>query len=274
MSSFLKEIDPALYMQYQRESFEEKNQTYSVVEEVPLVMETIRMGLNNVMLLSVRMSDIEDSHFAKQYINGRGIPKQFHNDILFVENMNAWVKLNIDPDQESPTDPHIVILIRNKDGVIVGANGRSLKPKDNFSKYCKAKISAEVKLIFGIERVKAGKKVYATEGEFDSMFIENCVAVGGINNMIDLERELLIPKEQLVLVMDKDYRNKQVVKNMERLIDCGYNLVLLPPNISGKDINEIVVNNKYPTQYLMKLLEENTFNGLMAKLQLSKLRRT
>lgn len=267
LPSFLKQIAPEIYQQYQLETFKEKNH---VIIHLP-VLEIPKKPIFPKILLweDLRINKLPDSHFAKQYILGRNVPEKFYNDILFVENYDEWVKQIIDPSQDTTHDACIVILIRNKEGIIIGANARSLTPKDNFSKYWKAKISADVKLIFGIERVDTSKKVYVFEGEFDSMFVDNAISVGGVNLMFNIEKELGVNKSNVVCVIDKDQRNREVIKAANSLIDDGYAVVLFPGSIEGKDMNDFVVKHKLSTEQIQELLEKNTYSGLNAKLKMT-----
>lgn len=264
LATFLRDQEPSLFLQYQLEAFQERK-TRRAAEVIPPPTTTEW----EYTVLPPRISLLPPEHYARKYIEGRLIPEKFYNDILFVANMDEFVKQHIDPDQESPTDAHIVILIHNTKGKLIGCNGRSMSPKDYQSKYCKAKIRKDEVMIYGAERVDTSKKVFVFEGEFDSMFVENAVAVGGINAMYGIENELGVNKSDVICVIDKDQRNREVIKSAERLIDSGYAVVLFPGTIVGKDVNDFVIKQNLSQPLLQALIDANTYSGLRAKLALS-----
>lgn len=269
LATVLKELAPELYQGYILETFREKsNSSFRFDEPISIKKPETKRSFS-----LLKISDLPNDHFAKQYIRGRMIPEKFWSEIIYTDNMNLWVKENINKDQDSSTDAHVVVLIRNSDGDIVGCNGRSLKPENKFNKYTKAKVNEDVHLIFGIERVDTSRKVYVFEGEFNAMFVDNAVAVGGINNMFGIEKLLGVNKELVVLVVDKDRRNKEVVTMTSNLIDEGYAVVLFPGNIEGKDVNEFVTHAKLSTDQIQKLLEDNTYAGLSARLKMTEWRK-
>jgi hypothetical protein len=275
LSNFIKFIDPGLHLEYLRESFAEKGKEFrdysapaQVVEEKPKVREYVEGELK----CGTFISKLPETHYAWVYLKQRGIFSDFllANDLMFTENMRDFIRENIDPNLENvPTDPHIVILIRNEKDKIVGCNGRSLKPENPFSKYIKAKVNEDVKLVYGLERLSTSEKIYVFEGEFNSMFVDNGIAVGGVNNMLGIETFLGVNKESVVLVIDNDKRNPEVVRSIEKAVDAGYEVVIFPGNIECGDVNDLVLEHKLDTDGLQKFLDENTYSGLRAKLKLS-----
>ena len=89
---------------------------------------------------------------------------------LFCSNI-FWVKI------ASPTEPRIIIPLI-KDNEIFGYQGRSLK-KSSKVKYITIVLDENQPKIFGLNNVDLNKKVYIVEGPFDSMFIENAIAMVG-----------------------------------------------------------------------------------------------
>jgi len=272
-SNFLKHVDPALHLDFLRESFVNRQLTEPLLETTEVVTE------NNEVVIAVndfrRIDSLPESHFARQYIESREIPKIAQREYLFyTDNTKEWIINHIDPNHEcTSTAPCVGIFIKDKDGNVVGVNCRSLKPENQFSKYIKAKVNPDVKLIFGIDRIDRTQKVYVFEGEFDSMFIPNSVAVGGVGMMSGIENLLSVNKEHIVQVVDNDPRNKQVVKAIENLVEEGYAVTILPGNIEGKDVNQLVIDHKYSPAQIKQLIDENTFCGLSARLKISEWKR-
>ena len=114
--------------------------------------------------------------------------------------------------------------------------------------------------IFGLNRVDFNKTVYITEGPFDSLYIDNALAMAGA----DVDWELLRDKE-VVFVYDNEQRNKEIVKRMENVISKGYEIVIWPENLDDKDLNDMYIAG----HDVQSLVEFNTYSGLQAQIKLS-----
>ena len=80
-------------------------------------------------------------------------------------------------------------------------------------------------------------------------------------------------KLDLTFVYDNEPRNKEIVGRIEKMIESGWKVVLWPPYIKHKDVNDMVVAGIKPAD-LKLIIDNNTFSGLEAKLQLSIWRKT
>jgi len=279
-SNFLKFVDPNLHLEFLRENFAERRNIFSEVvegfdslkksrEQVLQTTEVIKE--NNEVAIAVNdfryIDNLPEDHFARLYIEARKIPKNRYDSLFYTDNMREWVRSHINSEYEGPPVPCIGIIVKDKDGKIIGVNGRSLKPENKFSKYIKAKVNEDIPLIFGLDRLNLLEKVYVFEGEFDSMFLPNAIAVGGVGMMSGIEKLINVNKEQIIQVVDNDPRNKEVVSVIGNLIESGYAITILPGNIEGKDVNDLVRENKYDSIQIKKLIDDNTFSGLTAKLK-------
>ena len=56
------------------------------------------------------------------------------------------------------------------------------------------------------------------------------------------------------------------MKNVAKMIEMKYNVCLLPNNLSGKDINDIIMTGTTPSE-IQVLIDNNTFFDLRAKLE-------
>ena len=65
--------------------------------------------------------------------------------------------------------------------------------------------------VYGLNRVNYNKTVYITEGPFDSLYIDNAIAMAGA----DVDWTLLKGKEA-VFVYDNEQRNKEIVNRMSK----------------------------------------------------------
>ena len=121
-------------------------------------------------------------------------------------------------------------------------------------------ISCKKFKIFGLNRIDKNKPLFAVEGPIDSLFLDNCVAVAGADfNKLPLD---------YTIIFDNERRNRELLKQIEKTIDNGYKVVLWPDDIKEKDINDMILSGK--TKQEIKLtIEENTYQGNMAKMRLT-----
>jgi hypothetical protein len=122
--------------------------------------------------------------------------------------------------------------------------------------------------VFGLDTVNDKGNVFVVEGPIDSMFMPNCVAMAG--SAISLEQ--VFPnklRSEITIVMDNEPRNKDIVKQIDKYIDDGYNVCIWPDNIQEKDINDMILAGLDPEWIIV----QNTRNGLTAKAALSQWKR-
>ena len=72
---------------------------------------------------------------------------------------------------------------------------------------------------------------------------------------------------ELVFVMDNEPRNLQVCNYNEDIIEMGHHKVMIwPENIQEKDLNDLAF--RISTRKIQKMIDDNTYTGLEAKLHL------
>jgi hypothetical protein len=121
--------------------------------------------------------------------------------------------------------------------------------------------------IFGLNRLDRNRDIFAVEGQIDSMFLDNSIAVNGADYGLPfLEQN----KDKIVVVPDSDWkRNVQVYKSLTRVIDAGFRVSLLPESLPWKDINDCVVKGKLTKSKIMEIVKNNVTSGLMAKAEIA-----
>lgn len=121
--------------------------------------------------------------------------------------------------------------------------------------------------IYGLWKLDMNKDILAVEGQIDSLFLDNCIAVNGADfGLPFLEHN----KSKIIVVPDSDWkRNKQVYKSLERVIDGGFRVSLMPESIPWKDINDCVVKGNLSKQKVMEIIMQNVTSGLKAKLEIN-----
>ena len=211
------------------------------------------------------IANLPEEHYARDYIKKRKIPEKFWEEILFVPKFRDFLNEEFPEHSkdEVPNDDRIVLLYTNEKGEITNVAGRALS--ESKVRYCTIKVSDEKK-VFGLHRLRKEDRVYVVEGQFDSYFISNCLASGD-SNLGGVAA--IFPELDVVLIYDIQPRNRDLVKQIEKSIDRGYKICLLPDTLPGKDINEIILNG-VKVEDLMSLVTKYTYQGLTAKLEFTR----
>jgi hypothetical protein len=200
------------------------------------------------------INNLNNSHPAKEYLLTRQLPTQA---LYFTEKFKEWtnsVKPNTFQDI-TQDEPRIIIPFIDKEGVVFGYQGRSLS--NNGLRYITILLDEERPKIFGMNRIDYDKTVFVTEGPFDSLLLENAVAMAGADvSSSDLSIDS-------VFVYDNEPRNTQITARIKKHIDDGHRVVIWPTNIKEKDINDMYLAG-YPVGEIVK---SNTYQGLTATLK-------
>ena len=267
VENFLKEFAPNLAQEYKLEILKE-TQGPSAVDDAADVMskfeskpEFTSLGKRPFKELK-SISQLSHNHPAKIYISGRKIPSNLHYKIFYTDNGYSWArkwlpeKFTKDFDGK---DPRIVMPLCDKSGKCFGAVARSILP--TAQRYLKMSWSEESGFVYGLDTLKKDK-VYVMEGQFDSMFIPNSVALGSMH--FDLIKRHL-PNDEVVIVLDNEPRSKSNVDQLIKANNKGYSICVWPSHIVDKDINDMVCNGMDPTD-IKAIIDGNTYSGLKAKL--------
>lgn len=257
--NFIKNLDEVMYKEYILERWRNGENGHSNYKK-PIEKDIIVSNINwrSYFLGYQSLEVLEDSHYAKQYILGRQIPKEFLSEIFYVEDFKEFIdKIVPDNKHDLPeSDDRIVIPIINKDKKLVAVQGRALN--NPYVRYITIKVLDEHK-IYGMNRVDLSKKVYIFEGPFDSMFIPNSIAMSGADCPIDA-----LPKN-IIFVYDNEPRNLSIVRRMENIILMGLPIVIWPNHIKEKDINDMVKNGIN----CQEVIDNNTYKGMEAALKMA-----
>ena len=206
------------------------------------------------------MEQLNREHPAVGYLLGRQIPKEHFSDLFYTDKFCTWVNTQKPTFKDVKKDhPRIIIPFIDQQGEWFGFQGRSLNSDDKL-RYITIMLDESRIKVFGLNRVDFKKTVYITEGPFDSLYIDNAIAMAGA----DVDWALLSGKEA-VFVYDNEKRNKEIVKRMEKAIDKGYEIVIWPENLEEKDLNDMYIAG----HDVQSLVEFNTYSGLQAQIKLS-----
>ena len=260
--NFLKQVDPNLLQEYQLERYkngETGNNNYPKPDFEEYKQETPKFK-KSLELLSI--DNLPEAHYAKMYVQQRRIPETFWSQLYYAEDFAAFIQnLGIENAGLKEKDNRLVIPFYDKEKNLVALQGRALG--ESKLRYITLKLHDDNKKIYGLDRIDEDKLVYVVEGPIDSMFLENAVATAdsnleSITNVLD--------KSKVALVFDNEPRNKEIVAKMEHAIDNHFNVVIWPPMIEKKDINDMVLDGFSPDE-IQDIIDNNTFVNLRAKME-------
>ena len=206
-------------------------------------------------LLSI--SELEEEHPARKIVDKRKLPNSSLRDIYLCESFYKFTNTLI-PNKFPSLDgdhPRLLIPFRDEEGEIFAYQGRAFGMEQ--PKYITIKLKERDK-IFGLDRVDKSKHFYVCEGPLDSLFIDNCLAVGG-SDFDGLEGDFTV-------IFDNEPRNKEINKQIEKTIEKGCSIVLWPEHMNWKDINDMIIHG-YTKSQIQEIITDNTFCGTAAQLR-------
>ena len=256
LPNFLKDNAPDLYDEYILERY--KSGTTGKGSFVPKPKFEKPVFKKKGHLPSIE--ELNNTHPAKEYLVNRQIPKEYFSEIFYADRFYDWVNRS-KPQFEKRLEDHsrIILPFIDQEGTLFGFQGRSLDPRDKL-RYITIMLDESRIKVYGLNRVDLTKTIYITEGPFDSMFIDNAIAMAGAD--VDWD---LIKNRDAVFVYDNEKRNSEIVKRMQKVIDRGYEVVIWPSNLKEKDLNDMMMAG----HDVQSLVEFNTYSGLEAQIKLS-----
>ena len=75
----------------------------------------------------------------------------------------------------------------------------------------------------------------------------------------------------MTYILDNEPRNKHICAYIERLIELGKDVCIWPDHVQEKDVNDMAY--RMSTRKIQKMIDENTLNGLGAKLRFQEWRK-
>jgi len=267
--NFLKMVDPFLYQEYQMERYKSNSGGNTPQPDWHKIISKPTFPEKNKINLPT-LASLPDSHTAKKYVLERKIPAEWMDRLYYANDFKAFVDevfpgKNINLIAE---EPRIVIPFFDRKQGLSGVQGRALS-KTSKAKYLTSKRNEDCPKVFGLDRVDLTQNIYVLEGIFDSLFLPNAVATMDANLMSVATH---VPASQCVFVPDRDVRNREIVKQVERMVNANVKVCLLPDNFPGKDLNEAIVAGMSIDE-LKNVVDNNVFEGLKARLQFQQWRK-
>ena len=249
-NNFLKQIDTTLHKQYVMEKFKEGHAggRNFVVDEPKFEFK------KPIFKKKLNLPKASDVPIAREYLERRRLnPSKFY----FAQKFQEWVNTQKQTFSNIVKDEcRIIIPMYDTNSELIGFQGRSLGP--NSVKYITVMLNEEAPKIYGLDQIETKKPIYIVEGPFDSTLVENSVAMCGSD--IDIRT---FGWSDYIWVFDNEPRNREIVNRISKTIDRGDKVVIWPPNIEQKDVNDMILRG----HNVMNVLESNTYSGLKAKIK-------
>lgn len=263
---FLRSEFPDVFKLYMMEEFKNSKKDEPSLEQIASKMNSVDIskmkGIVSLKKNATLLKDVDDKEVI-DYCEGRSFTDNHYNKLYFTDNFGQFNRdMGADKKYQNGNDKRIIIPFI-EDGVLVGWQGRSIDP-NNKKKYITVSLGLSETILFGIDDINESKTIFVTEGALDSLFLDNAIAVNGMNKFDnEYTRKRLT---NCILVLDNERRNKQVTNEIKKLIDKGFRVYYNNGDFLGKDINDYFHNECLNRERVESLIKEKSEKGLMAKL--------
>jgi transcription elongation factor Elf1 len=262
LGSFIEKLDPSLYREYQLERYKEGAGGKSHIavpkfkSEKPVFKER-----NEVLSALDRIDSLPAAHVARAYVEfTRLIPARYFASLYYAPDFKAFIN-DLVPEQEQDDliedDPRLIIPFYDAGKRLIAVQGRALNP-DSTLRYITIK-TQDVPRIYGMDRYDSDKHGYVVEGPIDSMFVQNCIAAAGA----DMPK---LDKEKWTYIYDNEPRSYEITRRVREAVDDGRQIFIWPSHVKQKDINDLVTKAGMTAEEIKLLIDENTSDGLHARL--------
>ena len=266
LGNFIKYVDPTLYNEYVLERYKSGATRYNDHKDVAKILPKKEELLEDNILEGLKRLDrMDETHPAVKYVINREIPRDKWSLLYFAPKFKAYTN-SVDAKFQEPIEgehPRMIIPFFTPAGKCFAFQGRAYGKEE--PKYYTIKVDETQEKIYGLDRLDYSKRIYVVEGPIDSLFLPNAIAVSGASFDTPTIRQLLT---NATIIMDNEPRNKNIVKQLAKYIDLGYNIVLYPDTIKEKDINEMILSGMTSDE-ILRMINTNTFSGIEAKLKFS-----
>ena len=261
---FLEIMDPASYKQYKLEKFQESNtkKKRPDLRKAKRIVSAKPVFKKNLLADLQPLDSLNKEHPAREYILNRKLPT---DSLYYTETFKEWTN-SVKPgafESLEYDEPRIIIPFLDKNGELFGFQGRSLSSKG--LRYITIMLRDDVPKIFGLNRIDTSRTVYVVEGPFDSLLLDNAVAMAGAD--VGENPDLL--GTDVVYIYDNEPRNTQITDRMAKHIKQGHSLVIFPKTVQQKDINDMLLAG----HNVKSVVESNYYHGLKLTLKFNEWRK-
>ncbi|QBP06185.1 hypothetical protein [Synechococcus phage S-B68] len=258
LGKFIESVDPVLYKEYRMEKFKESNANKKPKVDMRKVNRIVSSKPEfklDVLRDLDPIDSLNTSHPAREYLLNRKLPTEA---LYYTEKFKEWtnsVKPNTFEDLRHD-EPRIIIPFRDKEGNTFGFQGRSLSSAG--LRYITILLEERTK-IFGLDSIDSDKQVFIVEGPFDSLLVDNAVAMAGA----DVSSCPELAGCDVVYVYDNEPRNKQITDRIAKHIKAGHKVVIWPQEVKEKDINDMLLAGRD----VESIVKSNVYQGLKSTLK-------
>ena len=252
----LEKLDPSMYKEYRMEKFTDKRKKPVHDKKIKRIVSKAPVFNTDILSSLTSIENLNNSHPAREYLLNRRLPL---DDLFWTDSFMEFTN-SVKPgtfDDIKQDEGRIVIPFRTKEGVTFGYQGRSLSTTG--LRYITVLLQEEAPKIFGLNRLNYDKRIYITEGPFDSLFLDNAVAMAGA----DISSYSRVLDGSIVFVYDNEPRNPQICSRISQHISQGDSVVIWPNQIKEKDINDMVLAGIS----VKEIVESSVYSGLEATLK-------
>ena len=270
LGNLIKAIDMSLYKMYTLEKF--KNKDVPIIKkEISYKFDVPKFHSVNPLLEigAIKLNKCGANHSAIQFMRSRKIPSSFFGSLYYLDDEEKLEQISGKyKDRIIGHSPRILIPYYTEHDELIGLTARAIDPKNSL-RYLTLKFSENALMIYGLDRVNKREKIYVVEGPIDSLFLPNCVAASGADfSKIDE----ILPKDNCVVIFDNEPRNKDIIRQMETMIDNNYKICIWPSSVKNKDINDMIVFENMENE-IVGVINKNTFSGLKARISIQNWKR-
>lgn len=272
IGNFLKFVNQNLYDEYVLERYKSGVMTrYNDHKDINEVDQRFADTAPTLLLEDDALSKIKrvdklnETHPAVKYVISRKIPSDKWHLIYFAPKFMKWINTlmpnKFDEKALAADHPRLVFPFFTTDGKMFACAGRAFGKED--PKYYTIKFDDDADKIYGMDRVDYSRRIFVVEGQVDSLFLPNAVAVAGASFDTPFVQKI---KTNCIVVMDNEPRNKDIVRQLAKYIQKGYTVCMFPDTIQEKDINEMILAGKSVDE-IINIINTNSFQGMEAQLK-------
>jgi DNA primase len=281
---FLKDIDARLHDEYRLEcikevgasSFDTKREISMVAKEPPFKSDMSKFSKHRTQKMfegtnCVKVSSLKSDHFVKKYVDGRKIAPEKQYLLYYTPAFCAMVNTLVPGKLVVPEKDHsrLIIPFLDRDGRLFGFQGRNFSSTG--TRYITIMMDEALPKVFGLDRVNEKNDVFVCEGPIDSLFLPNAIAMAGSDVHIN---DVLKDPSKAVFMFDNEPRSKTIVSKIEKKIDEGHRVVILPSSVQQKDVNDMVMKGGYELEEISVMIHRNMCSGLAARMRLAEWKKT
>ena len=272
LGNFINGMDPGLYSEYRMEIFKESaapspkisNEEKEVFDSNPLITE-VGPGTLDLFKGLINFSTIAPSNPARRYLERRQIPSDKIDLFYLVHKFYSWAS-QIDPvfEKFQVEAPRLILPNYGENKELLGFSCRAFGKE--IPKYIQLRLDKGKEFVYGTDRIDKSKPIIAVEGQIDSLFLDNAIAVGNANYSSNYLR---CNSANVIIVPDNDFRRNPVVcGQLKKAIQNGFCVSILPDKWH-KDVNDIIKKDNVTRQELMTYILSNRKSGIAALLELT-----